>query len=73
MFFYEKILQAQKTQKAQKSEVVNKRISDFFPLRCFFMRIKMLPFLFLFAYVRFVRFVLFVLAKPFRKKKKKKV
>ena len=71
IFFYEKISHAQKAQKARKAHKkhknANNRISDFFPLRCFFKRIKTMPFLFLFAYMRFV---LFVRVKSFCKKTK---
>ena len=62
--FYEKIscvqkhkdVTKQKRKKHKKHKNANKRISDFFPLRCFFKRVKTLSFLLLFAYVCFVLF-----------------
>ena len=62
-FFYEKISHAPKIPKApkgtktpkQKHKTTNKRISDFFPLRCFLRAF--------FIFVRCKRFVLFVLVK----------
>ena len=56
-FFYKKILHTQKARKAQKAQrhkQVNKRLSS---PQMFFMRLKMLPFLFLFACMHFVLFV----------------
>ena len=59
LFFYEKILHAQKAQKAPKAQEVQKstktQISEkvTFSPSDVFMRIKTLPFLFLFAYMCF--------------------
>ena len=74
LFFYEKILHAQKAEKVQKCNQAqkahkkhknaNKRISDSPPADVFYPHKNAA--LFLFAYMRFV---LFALAKYFRKKK----
>ena len=66
-FFYEKISHAPKIPKApkgtktpkQKHKTTNKRISDFFPLRCFLRAF--------FIFVRCKRFVLSVLVKCLNK------
>ena len=66
-FFYEKISHAPKAPKApkgtkkpkQKHKIANKRISGFFPLRCFLRAF--------FIFVRCTRFVLFVLVKCLNK------
>ena len=51
------LFHTQKSTKSIKStQKATKRISDFLPLRCFFKRIKTLPFLFFFAYMRFCAF-----------------
>ena len=68
----------QKHKKHKKHKSTNKRINDFFLLRCFlsvmrFLSVIKLPFLFLFAYVHFVLFVPLMRVKSFRKKKNKKV
>ena len=51
-FYYKKGFAGTKSAKSTKN--ANKHISDFFPLRCFIIRIKTLPFLCLFAYMRFL-------------------
>ena len=64
-FFFAKRFRSHKKHKKHKN--ANKRLSDFFPLHIFYAH-KTLPFLFLFAYVRFV---LFVRVKKRKKKKEK--
>ena len=55
------LFHTQNTQKAQKAHKkhknANKQISDPLPLRCFLRAFKTLPFLFLFAYMRFSAFL----------------
>ena len=57
-----------RTKSTKRTKNTNKRISDFFSLRCFLSAFKTLPFLFLFTYMRFV---FFVRVKSFRKNKNK--
>ena len=52
IIFYVKILHAQQAEKAQNHKNANKRISDFFPLRCFLSEKKR----YLFVFVRLYAF-----------------
>ena len=60
LFFLRKDFARTKSTKSTKSTKTTKstknaykQVSDFFPLRYFFMRMETLPFLFLFAYMHF--------------------